>query len=70
MGFDENLEIVRTIMNLAKNLGMDVIAEGVENKEQAAQLKALQCDYAQGFFFSRPVERHIAQLLLTTRPVW
>ena len=70
MGFDENLEIVRTIMNLARNLGMDVIAEGVENKEQVAQLKALQCDYAQGFFFSRPVERHIAQLLLTTRPVW
>ncbi|MCI0412464.1 EAL domain-containing protein [bacterium] len=70
MGFDENLEIVRTIMNLARNLGMDVIAEGVENKEQVAQLKALQCDYAQGFFFSRPIERHVAQLLITTRPVW
>lgn len=70
MGIDENLEIVRTIMNLARNLGMDVIAEGVENKEQVAQLKALQCDYAQGFFFSRPVERHIAQLLITTQPVW
>ena len=70
MGIDENLEIVRTIMNLARNLGLDVIAEGVETKEQVAQLKALQCDYAQGFFFSRPVERHIAQLLITTQPVW
>ena len=70
MGIDENLEIVRTIMNLARNLGLYVIAEGVETKEQVAQLKALQCDYAQGFFFSRPVERHIAQLLITTQPVW
>jgi diguanylate cyclase (GGDEF)-like protein/PAS domain S-box-containing protein len=70
MGIDENLEIVRTIMNLARNLGMEVIAEGVETKEQVAQLKALQCDYAQGFFFSRPVERQVAQLLITTNPLW
>ena len=70
MGIEENLEIVRTIMNLARNLGMEVIAEGVETKEQVAQLKALQCDYAQGFFFSRPVERQVAQLLITTNPLW
>ncbi len=70
MGIDENLEIVRTIMNLARNLKLEVIAEGVETKEQIAQLKALQCDYAQGFIFSRPVERQVAQLLITSKTVW
>jgi len=70
MGIDENLEIVRTIMNLARNLSMEVIAEGVETKEQVAQLKALSCDYAQGFYFSRPVESQIAQNLIATGPVW
>jgi EAL domain-containing protein (putative c-di-GMP-specific phosphodiesterase class I) len=70
MGIDENLEIVRTIMNLARNLGMDVIAEGVETKEQVAQLKALSCDFAQGFFFSKPVDCRLAQRLITTAPVW
>jgi diguanylate cyclase (GGDEF)-like protein/PAS domain S-box-containing protein len=70
MGIDENLEIVRTIMNLARNLGMEVIAEGVETKEQVAQLKALSCDYAQGFYFSRPVESRLAQRLIASSPVW
>jgi len=70
MGIDENLEIVGTIMNLARNLGLEVIAEGVETKEQVAKLKALQCDFAQGYFFSHPVERQVAQLLITTDPVW
>jgi diguanylate cyclase (GGDEF)-like protein/PAS domain S-box-containing protein len=51
----ENLEIVRTIVTLAWNLGMDVIAEGVETAKQLAQLKALKCEYAQGYFFARPM---------------
>jgi diguanylate cyclase (GGDEF)-like protein/PAS domain S-box-containing protein len=52
---NENLEIVRTIVTLAHNLGMDVIAEGVETAEQLAQLRALKCERAQGFYFSEPV---------------
>ncbi len=47
--------IARTIMPLAQNLGLDVVAEGVETLEQAETLKELQCNYAQGFLFSRPV---------------
>ena len=47
----ENLEIVRAIVTLAHNLNMFVIAEGIETVEQLAQLKALQCDYGQGYFF-------------------
>ena len=48
-------EIVRTIIVLAHNLGMDVVAEGVETAEQYALLRQWQCDYAQGYFFSHPV---------------
>lgn len=53
---DDNSEIVRTIATLAHNLGMEVIAEGIETEEQHRQLKALGCAYGQGFLFSRPVD--------------
>jgi diguanylate cyclase (GGDEF)-like protein/PAS domain S-box-containing protein len=52
---DENTEIVRTILLLARNLGMRVVAEGVETEGQLAQLRALSCDYAQGYLFSKAV---------------
>ena len=52
---DENAEIVRTIVTLATNLGMNVVAEGVETAEQHARLKELDCEYGQGYLFSRPV---------------
>ncbi len=45
----ESLEIVKTIITLAHNLGMDAIAEGVETSAQAKKLKALGCEYAQGY---------------------
>jgi predicted signal transduction protein with EAL and GGDEF domain len=51
----ENIEIVRTIMMLARNLGMKVIAEGVETETQYEQLKALNCEGAQGYFFGQPM---------------
>jgi len=47
--------IVRTISTLARNLGMEVIAEGIETEEQYQQLKMLGCEFGQGFLFSRPV---------------
>ncbi|MBX9257521.1 amino acid permease [Desmonostoc muscorum CCALA 125] len=52
----ENLEIVRAIVTLAHNLNMSVTAEGIETVEQLAQLKALQCDYGQGYFFLPPMQ--------------
>ncbi len=57
---DENVEIVRTIATLARNLGMEVVAEGVESEDQLACLKALQCEYAQGYLFSRPLTAEAA----------
>jgi EAL domain-containing protein (putative c-di-GMP-specific phosphodiesterase class I) len=50
----ENVEIVRTIVMLAQVLGMDVVAEGVETKEQLKLLRDLRCEYGQGYYFSRP----------------
>jgi diguanylate cyclase (GGDEF)-like protein len=57
---DENVEIVRTIATLARNLGMEVVAEGVESSEQLACLRALNCEYAQGYHFSRPLTAEAA----------
>jgi diguanylate cyclase (GGDEF)-like protein/PAS domain S-box-containing protein len=50
-----NSEIIRSIVNLAKSLGLTVIAEGVETEQQFQQLKQLDCEYVQGFFFSKAV---------------
>jgi len=51
-----NLEIVRSIVNLASNLEMCVIAEGVETLEHFSEIKKLGCEYAQGYLFSKPLE--------------
>ncbi|MFS0517791.1 EAL domain-containing protein [Nostoc sp. UIC 10607] len=60
----ENLEIVRAIVTLAHNLNMSVTAEGIETVDQLAQLKALQCDYGQGYFFLPPMESAEVEILL------
>jgi diguanylate cyclase (GGDEF)-like protein/PAS domain S-box-containing protein len=51
----QNLEIIRTIILLAHTLNMSVVAEGVETHEQMSTLRQLGCEYAQGYFFSRPI---------------
>ena len=64
---EENLEIVRSIVTMAHNLKMDVVAEGVETKGQLDKLRALSCEYGQGYYFSRPVERDAAEALLLSK---
>ena len=66
----KNMEIIRTITMLAHNLKLDVIAEGVETAEQHAQLSALGCQYAQGFYFSRPVDSNDASNLIQLDRRW
>ena len=71
MGNDgESVEIIRAIMTLAHSLEMDVIAEGVETQEQLLQLRSLNCEYGQGYFFSRPVDSKRAEELLTAQLQW
>jgi diguanylate cyclase (GGDEF)-like protein len=54
-------EIVQTIIALAASLGMDAVAEGVETFAQLERLRDLQCELGQGFFFSKPVDRQVAE---------
>ncbi len=69
-GQNENTEIVRTIMSLAENLGMDVVAEGVETLEQVTKLRTFGCEKGQGFFFSRPIPAaNVENLLNETTPM-
>ena len=58
-------EIVRSVVTLAHNFGLLAIAEGVESREQLAALRALNCDCAQGYLFSEPLEWKAASALLT-----
>ncbi|HEX9459572.1 MAG TPA: EAL domain-containing protein [Thermoanaerobaculia bacterium] len=63
-GDRRNDEIVRTISNLARILGMDVTVEGLESADQVQRMRDLGIDYAQGFYFSPPVEAREAVAFL------
>jgi EAL domain-containing protein (putative c-di-GMP-specific phosphodiesterase class I) len=60
----ENFEIVRTIIRLVRNLKMKTIAEGIETAEQLVRLKKLNCEYGQGYFFSKPLEPEQARMFI------
>ena len=66
----EGMEIARTIMPMAKNLRLDVVAEGVETIEQVGLLRRLQCKYAQGYYFSKPLAPEEVPPLLAEEPSW
>jgi EAL domain-containing protein (putative c-di-GMP-specific phosphodiesterase class I) len=66
----DGMEIARTIMPMAKNLRLDVVAEGVETLEQVALLKKLQCKYAQGYYFSKPLAPEEVTPLLAEDFAW
>lgn len=59
-------EIVRAIVGLAHHLRLDVVAEGVGTSEQLAQLRAVGCQYGQGYYFSRPLDSQAAEELIRT----
>ena len=59
--------IITTIIHLGENLGMDIIAEGVECREQAEILKAANCHKAQGFYYSKPLPAKEVESFLQTK---
>jgi diguanylate cyclase (GGDEF)-like protein/PAS domain S-box-containing protein len=62
-----NFAIVKAIVTLAHQLGMEVVAEGIQTAEQQARLRGLGCDYGQGFYLSHPVPADQAEQLLMQR---
>jgi diguanylate cyclase (GGDEF)-like protein len=66
----ENSEILQTIIHLAKNLKMRAIAEGIETEAQLQILRSLDCDFAQGYLFSKPLPKEEMEKLLYQRRFW
>jgi EAL domain-containing protein (putative c-di-GMP-specific phosphodiesterase class I) len=66
----ENSEVLQTIISLAKNLKMRVIAEGIETESQLSLLRNLDCDFGQGFLFSKPKPDHEIEKILYENPAW
>ena len=62
--------IVRTIVDLARSLGMSTVAEGVEEQEQRVMLEGLGCDALQGWLFSRAVSGEVARRMLQHPTPW
>ncbi|HEY9659582.1 MAG TPA: EAL domain-containing protein, partial [Allocoleopsis sp.] len=65
---NENAEIVRTILALAHNLSVRVVAEGIETLEQLTELRRLHCEYGQGYWFARPLDHQAAATLIAQTP--
>jgi len=66
----ENSEILQTIISLAKNLKMRVVAEGIETEAQLRVLQNLGCDFGQGYLMAKPKGREETEKLLYQRPSW
>jgi EAL domain-containing protein (putative c-di-GMP-specific phosphodiesterase class I) len=64
-GGDCNSEIVKSILEMAHTLGMQVVAEGVEQNEQITRLISMGCEFGQGYFFSKPLCAQDAEGLMS-----
>lgn len=65
----KGIQILKSIVDMAHRLGLVIIAEGVETKEQSEILKSMNCLYGQGFYFHRPMSVENAEKLLQTIPI-
>ena len=63
-GDDQNSIVVKTILNLARSLNLNAVAEGIETESQLALLRDIGCRYGQGYYFSKPVGASDAEQLL------
>lgn len=67
---NEDGEIVKTIISLGHQLGMDVIAEGIETEAQLTGLRKLNCNYGQGYFFAKPLPSDAAMAMIAENKIW
>ncbi|MEJ2757241.1 MAG: EAL domain-containing protein [Anaerolineales bacterium] len=70
LAHDESAKMVKTIVGLAHNLGLKVVAEGVETREQLEFLRNFECDYVQGYYFSKPQSAEEILNFLMGSPIW
>ena len=68
-GRRDAVAVLQAIVTLAHNLGMEVVAEGLESAEQVALLQALDCDRGQGFYFARPMTADAAESFIIASPM-
>ena len=66
----EDSEIVKTIITLGHQLGMDIIAEGIETAAQLVCLQNLDCNYGQGYYFSKPLPKEETAKLIAMSENW
>jgi diguanylate cyclase (GGDEF)-like protein/PAS domain S-box-containing protein len=66
-GDGENIEIIKAILNLSRELEIGVIAEGIETEKQLNTLKSLGCEFGQGFLLSKPQDPQAIETLLKNR---
>ncbi|MEO0988522.1 MAG: EAL domain-containing protein, partial [Cyanobacteria bacterium J06639_14] len=66
----EDREIVHTIIELGHKLDMNLVAEGVSSSKQLALLKEANCQFGQGYYFSKPLPADEADILLEAQPTW
>jgi diguanylate cyclase (GGDEF)-like protein len=67
---DDYADVIHTVVAMAHTLNMQVTVEGVETHEQLAQLMALDCDYAQGYYFSKPIPAEKVRAIIANEPEW
>ena len=70
METENRAEVARTILTVAHEFGMEVVAEGVRTREQMQTLCEMDCDYVQGPHFSYPVDAEKAEAILAAEPLW
>jgi EAL domain-containing protein (putative c-di-GMP-specific phosphodiesterase class I) len=67
---DRSRQLVRTVLQLARSIGLDAVAEGVSTLPQLAELRRLDCDFGQGFLFSPPLDAVAMGRLIESGPTW
>ena len=67
---DDGLKMVNTVLDLARSLNMQAVAEGIETQRQLDHLRSMDCAYGQGYLFSKPLDADMTGALIARRDEW